>query len=545
MAFANLGFETEDPNAPGLPDVWTTSLVATAEEAAAFDDGQTTPPEFPIPFEGFEGGWSTNETYTFAYADPVDLGELDPAIFDSAIPGEFDEGVEDFEEGWSTNQSYLFAMGSITAASFDGNVHVTAADGPYVMALGDQIAITTDLGGPSNTPALTGTLASHHAASTSAGPPIGFDAGGETFRIHFNGPQGSPRGTLDVTVDAGDLDVSDVALAINTQATLAGVGGELTAGVINLVLFIRSDVEGYNSQIAVTNVSYVDTLQRIGFSAAQIGVLNGSFGTGNVALIDEVPATDLETLINGDAGLGAIGAKATVTPSGGLRVHTNPGGTVVVDDGTGTPATVALAPWTDTDGGAYTPGVTEGPTGLTPELVEDYEDGWSLNESFLFNWAAVVAGPGEDAADFDTSPPEAVEDFEEEWRSNEAFSFTMGATTGAVFDTGTGGASEAVEDFEEVNALGVVVVNPGTDIFTKTAHGMSVDQIVTFENEGGQLPAGVNAKTNYFLINVTANTFQISATSGGSAIDVTDTGTGTQRVRPDRATFWTTQMVTL
>lgn len=293
---ANFGFETEDPAATGFPDDWAVSLVGLFEEGAAFDYGQTTPPDSPLPFEGFGGGWSSNETYTFAYTDPIDLGELDPAIFDSALPDY--ESVEDFEEGWSSNQNYTFILASVAAAAFD---------------------------------------------------------------------------------------------------------------------------------------------------------------TG------------------------------------------------------------------------------------TPEPVEDFEDEWT--DPYLEDWADVVGGPGEDAADFDASPPEAVEDFEDEWTDPYLADWadvTGGpGAAGAVFD------GEAFEDFEEVNGPHVVTVNPGTDVFTAVGHGMSNGQVVTFENSGGTLPAGIQPKTNYFVISAAANTFQVSATSGGSAVDVTGTGTGTHRVRPDTAVFWTTVMVTL
>ncbi len=294
MAFDNLGFEDEDANATGFPDVWTVSLTANAAEAAGFDDGQTTPPDSPVPFEAYEGGWSTNETYTFAYADPPDLSEISPAIFDSALPSP--QGVEDYEEGWSSNQNYLFALASIAAASFD-------------------------------------------------------------------------------------------------------VG--------------------------------------------------------------------------------------------------------------------------------------------TPEPVEDYEEEWSANESFSFVMGSTTA------AVFDSGTPEPVEDYEEEWRSNESFDFTMGSTTAAVYDTGVGGGSQAVEDFEEVKGPQVITVVPGTDTVAAFAHGMANGQTVTFENEGGILPGGIQPGTNYFVISVSANDFQISTVSGGSAVDITDNGAGTHRVRPDVATFWTLLMATL
>lgn len=48
------------------------------------------------------------------------------------------------------------------------------------------------------------------------------------------------------------------------------------------------------------------------------------------------------------------------------------------------------------------------------------------------------------------------------------------------------------------------------------------------------LPAGLALNTDYFVrdMNRTAGTFKVSATLGGSAVDITDTGTGTHTVTP-------------
>ena len=46
-------------------------------------------------------------------------------------------------------------------------------------------------------------------------------------------------------------------------------------------------------------------------------------------------------------------------------------------------------------------------------------------------------------------------------------------------------------------------------------------------NTGGALPAPLDANGNYYVISSTADTFQLAQTAGGSAIDLTDTGTGT------------------
>jgi hypothetical protein len=83
--------------------------------------------------------------------------------------------------------------------------------------------------------------------------------------------------------------------------------------------------------------------------------------------------------------------------------------------------------------------------------------------------------------------------------------------------------------------LCTITANAGTDVITfgkasgDTGGSFVNDQIVQFSNAGGGLPAGISAATNYYLINVDRNaaTCQISASSGGSPIDITTAGTGT------------------
>ena len=69
--------------------------------------------------------------------------------------------------------------------------------------------------------------------------------------------------------------------------------------------------------------------------------------------------------------------------------------------------------------------------------------------------------------------------------------------------------------------------NSGTDVFTSVGHGLTLNKIVWLDNSGGALPGNVSRRTNYFVINPTADTFQLSLTSGGSAINISSNGSGT------------------
>lgn len=73
----------------------------------------------------------------------------------------------------------------------------------------------------------------------------------------------------------------------------------------------------------------------------------------------------------------------------------------------------------------------------------------------------------------------------------------------------------------------VATFNASTDLVTATAHGFVNGDIVLFGNVGGALPGGITANTPYYVIGSTTNTFQISTTKGGTALDITTAGTGT------------------
>lgn len=70
-----------------------------------------------------------------------------------------------------------------------------------------------------------------------------------------------------------------------------------------------------------------------------------------------------------------------------------------------------------------------------------------------------------------------------------------------------------------------------TDVMTSVAHGLSDDDIINiFSKNGlvsGVVPAGLAEDVDYYIITATNDTFQISLTEGGGAIDFSDDGTGT------------------
>jgi len=353
MALLNPSFEDEDA-VTGLAEFW--AVVATgSDDAADYAGGAGAP---TAPFESFRAGWDTNESFVFGFDDPPNPGQLEASIYE---PGVGQETVEDFEEAWD-NVPYFFAMGVTSPASYDGN---TATDSgtaePWTVSVGDTLDVTTDEGSVSSDP-VAATEAYLQAANTSAGPPIGFDAGGETVRIYFNN-----RAFVAVTFTPAQVDVAGVAGHINTQKTLQGYAGEFTAGIINpgggFRLFLQSDIGGYDSEIRVVNVSHPDTWQRIGFSAAQIQ--DGAQGTGNVKLLDEATADDIAALVANTSAIAVIQSGVVALPDGRVRVWSDPGGTVRIDS-SGALGTAL----------GFTLDTVFGPA-LTPESVEDFEEGYT------------------------------------------------------------------------------------------------------------------------------------------------------------------------
>ena len=67
-------------------------------------------------------------------------------------------------------------------------------------------------------------------------------------------------------------------------------------------------------------------------------------------------------------------------------------------------------------------------------------------------------------------------------------------------------------------------INKGTD------DGFADYDTVQFTNSGGALPAGLAAGTQYFVRDAAAATLKVSETFGGSAVNITGTGSGTHTI---------------
>lgn len=81
-----------------------------------------------------------------------------------------------------------------------------------------------------------------------------------------------------------------------------------------------------------------------------------------------------------------------------------------------------------------------------------------------------------------------------------------------------------------LQSIGVFTADNVTDTMSFTGHGLANGTAVEVTNSGGALPAGLSAGVEYYIVNQTANTFQLSATSGGAVINFTTDGTGSHTV---------------
>ena len=104
-----------------------------------------------------------------------------------------------------------------------------------------------------------------------------------------------------------------------------------------------------------------------------------------------------------------------------------------------------------------------------------------------------------------------------------ASEFQLSATSGGTAITLTANKSVTIDSTDAA----VVVV---ADDKIVTANTFADGDKVTYDVGGGTAIAGLTDATEYFIVNSSATEFQVSATSGGAAIDLTAVGAGTAHV---------------
>lgn len=77
-------------------------------------------------------------------------------------------------------------------------------------------------------------------------------------------------------------------------------------------------------------------------------------------------------------------------------------------------------------------------------------------------------------------------------------------------------------------SLGTFTADASTNVITLASHGLAVNDIVHVTTSAADLPLGLAINTVYYVLTVpTGSTMTLSATRGGSTLDIQDAGTGT------------------
>lgn len=140
-------------------------------------------------------------------------------------------------------------------------------------------------------------------------------------------------------------------------------------------------------------------------------------------------------------------------------------------------------------------------------------------------WGAAAAGVKSNTSTFTFDVPAGTYGFFTLWNTA-----TLNSGTQYLGYIPFGGAS-ALKGFFSVDTT---LTN---DQLLSVAHGMSDgDRVIVYNVFAESLPTGLTEGTVYFVVSSAANTFKVSLTSGGAAVDITAVGGGEgywQRVVPE------------
>lgn len=128
-----------------------------------------------------------------------------------------------------------------------------------------------------------------------------------------------------------------------------------------------------------------------------------------------------------------------------------------------------------------------------------------------------------------------------------AVAFSMPAATGAthagLWSAISAGSFRGSAPLNGSRGVGTVIAADVTaDTITSTAHGLAnTDRVYLVPMFAGSLPTGLNNTTTYFVVGASTNTFQVSLTSGGAAVDITGQGVlyWEKYARESGASAWT------
>lgn len=91
-------------------------------------------------------------------------------------------------------------------------------------------------------------------------------------------------------------------------------------------------------------------------------------------------------------------------------------------------------------------------------------------------------------------------------------------------------ATNIIEDIELADHKTTFTADDTADTLDVGTSDGYADEDVVYLSTTGTLPAGLSTATAYYVRDVAASTLKLAATNGGSAIDITDTGSGTHTI---------------
>lgn len=129
-----------------------------------------------------------------------------------------------------------------------------------------------------------------------------------------------------------------------------------------------------------------------------------------------------------------------------------------------------------------------------------------------------------------SGPRDCVGTGKDHWGTAVPNGFVLGDATELSATTYEGLFTELLASLASLGrgtAVGTFTTDQTTEICTCTGHGLSDGDVVHVANSGGGLPGGLATLTTYYIRDKTTDTFKLTATRGGSAIDITTNGSGT------------------
>lgn len=167
---------------------------------------------------------------------------------------------------------------------------------------------------------------------------------------------------------------------------------------------------------------------------------------------------------------------------------------------------------------------------VSPEMWGRIDDvKFQTGAAKLQNFVALPQGPAENRAG-----TAFVREVKDSTKRTRLIPFTFSTTQTMVLEMGAGyfrfhtqgatigpGTPTAYSTTKTISA-----VNTGTETFTSNTHGYANGTPVQV-SATTTLPAPLVAATTYYVINAAANTYQLSLTATGSAINITTAGSGT------------------